>query len=224
MYKLNTELAAKADTIGAYINETGKYTGVLVRAEKLISSKARTDGIGFTFRADDGRECRFDLWTQKEGGEPLMGLNMVNAIMACLQVRQVTVTAMDVKKWHEGQETVMSAPCFTELMNKRIGFLLRAEEYAKMQDGFETGETGWRMAPFAVFQADTELMASEILKKKTQPEQLPKVIPMLADKPLKKKPGQRQSQPTSPSGGTSFAEMDDIPFSSPYRGKYAYAY
>lgn len=212
MYKLNTELASKADVVGAYINETGKYTGTFIRAEKLISSKARTDGIGFTFKADDGREARFDIWTQKEGGEPLMGLNMVNAIMACLMVRQVTVTQLEVKKWHDGAEVVIPAPCFPELMNKRIGLLLRAEEYAKMKDGFETGEFGWRMGPFAVFQADTELMASEILKKKTQPEQLAKITPLLADKPLKKKGNARPQQQSH--AGPSFQDDDltDIPF------------
>ena len=211
MYKLNTELASKADVVGAYINETGKYTGTFIRAEKLISSKARSDGIGFTFKADDGRESRFDIWTQKEGGEPLMGLNMVNAIMACLGVRQVTVTQLEVKKWNDGAEVIMPAPCFPELMNKRIGLLLRAEEYAKMNNGLETGEFGWRMGAFAVFQADTELMASEILKKKTQPEQLAKVIPMLADKPLKKKPAAARSQQQS--SAPNFADMDDdIPF------------
>lgn len=212
MYKLNTELAAKADVIGAYINETGKYTGSFIRAEKLISAKNRTDGVGFTFKADDGRETRFDIWTQKEGGEPLMGLNMVNAIMACLMVRQVSVTQLEVKKWHDGAEVVMPAPCFPELMNKRIGLLLRAEEYAKMKDGYETGEFGWRMGPFAVFQADTELMASEILKKKTQPEQLAKIIPMLADKPLKKKSGVSARSQTAGMPPSGFADDEDLPF------------
>lgn len=210
MYKLDATLASKADVIGAYINETGKYTGTFIRAEKLISSKARTDGIGFTFRADDGRECRFDIWTQKEGGDALSGLNMVNAMMMCLMVRQVSVTQMEVKKWHDGQEVVMPAPCFPELMSKRIGLLLRSEEYAKMKDGVETGETGWRMGPFAIFQADTELMASEIAKKKTQPEQLGKVIVMLVDRPLRKQP--RNAALGRADADSSAVGMDDIPF------------
>jgi hypothetical protein len=95
-------------------------------------------------------------------------------------------------------------------MNKKIGLLLRSEEYAKMKDGFETGEYGWRMAPFAVFQADTELMASEILKRKTQPEQLGKVINMLADKPLKKKTAARGGSNSAPPADIQFD--DDIPF------------
>lgn len=208
MYTLNVEAAKKADTIGAYISDTGKYVGTFVRAEKLVSAKASTDGIGFTFRADDGRECRFDVWTQKQNGEPLSGLNQVNAMMACLQQRALTVSQQTVKKWDNGAEVVMPAPCFAELMNKKIGLLLRAEEYEKMKDGHKTGTTGWRMGLFAVFQADTELMASEVLSRKTQPEQLAKVTGMLADKPLKAgaaKPAQQQA------AGSDFHD-DDIPF------------
>lgn len=210
MYTLDTKLASKADAIGAYISETGKYTGAFVRAEKLVSATKQTDGIGFTFRADDGRECRFDVWTRKGTGEPLSGLNQINAMMACLSLRQVTVTQQNVKKWDNGQEVVISAPCFAELMNKPIGLLLRAEEYEKMSDGQRTGDTGWRMGLFAIFQASTELMASEIMARKTSPEQLAKVVAQLADKPLKKQGGARAAAaPAAAAGG--FAD-DDIPF------------
>ncbi len=187
MYQLDSTLASKADTIGAYINETGKYVGDFTRVEALVSTNKGTHGVGFTFKAVDGRETKFDIWTKKGNGEPLTGLNQMNAIMACLKVRQVNVQKMDVKKWHDGKEQIMTADCFPDLMNKKIGLLLRSEEYAKMKDGHETGEYGWRMGLFAIFQADTELMASEILARKTQPEQLGKVIGLLADKPVKNK-------------------------------------
>lgn len=210
MYTLDTKLATKADTIGAYISETGKYTGIFVRAEKLVSANKGTDGIGFTFRTDDGRECRFDVWTRKGNGEPLSGLNQINAMMACLSLRTINVSQQNVKKWDNGQEVTMAAPCFVDLMNKQIGLLLRAEEYEKMADNLPTGETGWRMGLFAIFQADTELMASEIMARKTTPEQLEKVIGQLADKPLKKRSGAAARQQPA-TAGASFAD-DDIPF------------
>jgi len=190
MYNLDVTLASKADTIGAYINDTGKHVGKFIRAEKLVSANKGTHGIGFTFQADDNRECRFDIWTMRENNEPLQGLNQINALMACLKVRALTESVRNVKKWHDGSEQVMAATCFSELMDKPIGLLLRAEEYEKMQDGYATGEYAWRMGLFAIFQAGTELMASEILSRKTKPEQLGKVIGLLADKPLKKKSGQ----------------------------------
>lgn len=188
MYNLNVEAAKKADSIGAFISDTGKYEGTFLRAEKLISNNKGTHGIGFTFKSAGGQECRFDIWTQKADGENLSGMNQVNALMACLQVRSLTEKTMRVKKWDsdQGKEDMMDATCFPELMNKTIGLLLRSEEYEKMKDGHLTGDTGWRMGMFACFQAGTELMASEILDRKTQPEQLAKVVMMLADKPLKK--------------------------------------
>ena len=213
MYTLNTDSAKKADVIGAYISETGKYVGTFMRAEKLVSAAKGTDGIGFTFRDESGRECRFDVWTQKQGGEPLSGLNLINAMMACLQQRTLTESTQTVKKWDNGAEMTLPAPCFAELMGKKIGLLLRAEEYEKMKDGHKTGTTGWRMGLFAVFQADTELMATEVLTRKTQPEQLAKVVVRLADKPIKAGATRATSGSTAGRGASEVpADFDDIPF------------
>ncbi len=213
MYTLNTDAAKKADVIGAYISETGKYVGTFIRAEKLVSAAKQTDGIGFTFRDESDRECRFDVWTQKQNGEALSGLNLINAMMACLQQRALTESTQAVKKWDNGAETIMPAPCFAELMGKKIGLLLRAEEYEKMKDKQKTGERGWRMGLFAVFQADTELMASEVLTRKTQPEQLAKVTAMLADKPLKAGAARAASGASAGRGASDVpADFDDIPF------------
>lgn len=214
MYNLNPEAAKKADAIGAYLNETGKYVGQFIRAEKLVSQNKGTHGIGFTFKADNGQECRFDIWTQRADGENLSGMNQINAMMACLKLRGLSESTQRVKKWDDSQkaEALMDAPCFADLMNKQIGLLLRSEEYEKMKDGHKTGETGWRIGFFACFQADTELMATEILNRKTKPEQLAKVVAMLADKPLKKNGGGHASAPASSSGAPIDMEDLDIPF------------
>lgn len=188
MYNLDVNAAKKADSIGAYINETGKYIGIFTRAEKLVSGQKRTHGIGFTFKDDSGKETRFDIWTERANGEQLQGANQIHALMACLQLRNLKDSIVRVKKWDaiQGKEDVMDASCFPDLMNKKIGLLLRSEEYEKMKDNQFTGETAWKMNLFACFQAGTDLMATEILDRKTTPEQLVKAIGMLADKPLKK--------------------------------------
>lgn len=213
MYNLDPNLAKKADVIGAYINETGKYTGTFIRAEKLVSASKKTDGIGFTFKDEAGRECRFDVWTRKGDGTNLSGLNQINAMMACLQVRTMQPVMMNVKKWDNSQnmETVQEAPCFADLMGKPVGVLLRMEEYEKMKDQQKTGEMGWRVGLFAVFQAGTELMASEIMSRKTKPEQLEKVLGMLADKPLKKTAQRGAGDTGTPPPSIPFDD-DDIPF------------
>lgn len=212
MYLLNPEFARAGDNVGGFISETGKYTGKFLRAEKLVSKEKGTDGIGFTFRSDDGRECRFDLWTQKADGTALSGLNSVNALMTCLQLRELRATPQRVKRYDFdlGQNTEQVVPCFDALMNTDIGILLRAEEYEKMQNGIPTGETGWRMAVFAVFQAKTELMATEILARRTSPEMLGSVILSLKDKPLRKK-SVPANGPAMSSGSTPFLD-DDVPF------------
>jgi hypothetical protein len=214
MYNLDPNLAKKADVIGAYINETGKYTGTFVRAEKLVSASKGTDGIGFTFKDEAGRECRFDVWTRKGDGTNLSGLNQINAMMACLQIRGMQPVMMNVKKWDndQGLETMQEAPCFADLMGKSIGVLLRMEEYEKMKDQRKTGEMGWRVGLFAVFQAGTELMASEIMTRKTKPEQLAKVLPMLADKPLKKTAQRTAGGGSDAPPGIQFDDDADIPF------------
>ena len=211
MYNLDPNLAKKADVIGAYIQDTGKYVGTFLRAEKLVSANKGTDGIGFTFKDDAGRECRFDVWTRKPDGTTLSGLNQINALMACLKIRTMQPVTTQVKKWDNNQraETVQEAPCFVELMNKRIGLLLRAEEYEKMDGGQKTGDIGSRIGLFAIFQADTELMASEIMSSKTKPEALAKVIPMLADKLLKKSGGNGGNRS---SGSDNSMPPDSIPF------------
>ena len=212
MYNLDPNLAKKADVIGAYIQDTGKYVGTFLRAEKLVSATKKTDGIGFTFKDDAGRECRFDVWTRKPDGTTLSGLNQINALMACFKIRSMQPVAAQVKKWDNDQraDTLQDAPCFLELMGKRIGLLLRAEEYEKMQDGHKTGEIGSRIGLFAIFQADTELMASEIMTSKTKPEALGKVITLLADKKLRVTAKRHDAS----NGGTPDmpSDFDDIPF------------
>lgn len=214
MYTLNPEAARAGDAVSGYITETGKYIGKFTRAEKLVSKEKQTDGIGFTFKSEDGRECRFDIWTQKADGTALSGLNTVNAMMTCLQVRELRATSQKVKRWDYDQkadvETV--APCFDALMNKDIGVLLRAEEYEKQFNGQPTGETGWKMGIYAAFQAGTGLMATEILARRTSPEMLSNILLSLKDKPLRKKTAANASASNPASGQAGPAWDDDVPF------------
>lgn len=214
MYILNPEAARQGDTVGGFIAETGRYVGKFLRAEKLISAKAQTDGIGFTFKSNDGREARFDIWTQKADGTALPGLNTINAMMTCLQLRELRATSQKVKRWdaQAGRDTEQVVPCFEALMNVDIGLLLRSEEYEKQFNGQPTGETGWKMGLFAVFQAKTGLMATEILARRTSPEMLENVALSLRDKPLRKKAtgGAGASEGATYSGPSMLD--DDVPF------------
>ena len=208
MYQLDTNQARAADHRGGFITETGKYIGTFLRAEQ-ITSQGGTKGIDFTFKAGDGRSCRFALYTDKADGSQIkIGRNFVMALLTCLKLREITAAATKVKKWDAdaNAEIEVSAPCFAALMNKPIGVLLEAEEYEKRD-----GAIGKRMVLAGVFQADTELTAGEILDRKAVPAQLGKIVDTLRDRPLRV--GKRPSQSPSSPAGTSFDDMDsDIPF------------
>lgn len=182
MYTLDMDNARKADQRGGSINETGKYVGRFTRAEDIATDKG-TKGVDFSFVADDGRRCRFALYTIKADGSRIgIGHGYLMALMTCLKLRELKPQPMMVKKWDNeaNAEVDTRAPCFADLMNKPVGLLLEAEEYEKRDGGI-----GTRMVLAGVFDAATELTASEILDRRVKPEQLAKIIATLRDRPLK---------------------------------------
>jgi hypothetical protein len=103
------------------------------------------------------------------------------------------------------QDTVTDGQIFPDLC-KPIGVLLETEEYMKRDSS-----TGSRMVLKGVFQADTELTASEILERKTKPEQLEKMVAALRHRPLKA--AAAQPSRTHAHADSGFDHMDDeIPF------------
>lgn len=208
-YNLNTEQARQADNVSNRITETGKYIGVFTRAE-AIKSKQDTEGVEFAFKSSDGQEADFlSLWTHDKTGKEIYGLKMLNAIMTCMKTKTITPTQGHVEKWDGTARNRVSATIYPELMGKKIGLLLQREEYEKASGGI-----GSKFNIYGCFEADTELMASEILDKATKPEKLAKVVTTLADRPARKR---QDTQPagSAASGGSGFADMaDDIPFLS----------
>lgn len=219
-YTLDTKQAKAADNIAASIRESGKYIGTITRAEALVSESG-TKGIGLSFKADDGAAADYlDLYTHRANGEALSSLKTVNALLACLKLRTINEGPISFERWDKtaGQRVKVNGKGYPELMGKRIGLLLR-----KFLDTKQDGTDRDGVEIFGVFQADTELTASEVLDQKTKPERLPKMVDALAARPVydkRKKVGgngasqhpqsttTRQSAPS-----TGFADMDDdIPF------------
>lgn len=201
-YTLDSKLAKKADG-GDYITMTGKYVGKITKAEEVLSTND-TQGIDFSFEAQDGSKANYmTLWTVNQNGESLPSLNTLNAIMTCMRVKEISTTKMTVKD-HKGERP---AECFTQL-HKPIGLLLAKEPYDKTD-----GSEGYRMVIEGVFDPETELTASEILDKKSQPQKLAQMVARLKDRPkqtMKAKPSSGQSQNRT---GNAVADMDDdIPF------------
>lgn len=209
MYSLNTTAARQADQRSERITEIGKYIGVFTRAEDVESTKG-TRGIDFAFQTDAKQTANFTLWTLNADGKELFGYKQLQALMTCLRVKQLETTTAVVKKWDRVANQVLEvqAEVFEDLMDRPIGILFETEEYEK-----NGGGTGVKVVPVAFFDADTELMASEILDKKVQPAQLAKMLPTLKHRPLKKASSTQQRPPNPSPSGSRFEDMDDdIPF------------
>lgn len=210
MYELNATAARKADSTGSMITELGKYIGTFTQAEDITASTG-TKGVALNFEALDGRKARLSLYTKKSTGESIRGLETLMAIMACMGLRNIKPVAGTVKFWDNdaNAEATKQGSVFPDLCGKPVGILLETEDYEKKDGG-----TGTRMVLKSVFQSSTELTASEILDRKTIPEQLGKQVIALRHRPAKAaKSGASQAHQSH--GGSSqmtAAEFDEIPF------------
>ena len=215
MYTLDTQSARKADTTGNTIKELGKYVGSFVQA-KDVTTKKGGKGIELVFKSDAGQKANLAIYTTGAKGDKYQGYDALMAIMTCMQLRRIEpkpgkATRYDFDKKEDVSE---DATIFPDLC-KPIGVLLETEDYLKTD-----GNTGTRMVLKNVFQAATELTASEILDRKTQPELLAKMVEGLRHRPLKgARPSPQHSTetagglPAGHSASSGFDDMsDDIPF------------
>lgn len=206
---LDTNEAKKADRLNPAIRESGKYTGVITRAEKLLSKKG-TIGLGISFKTDDGQTANYlDLYTVNAKGESLPSNGTVNAILACTRTKEapegsITFDAWDSETKKEVKKTVNGYPT---LMGKRIGFLLQRE----LSTNEENGKENDRVVIFGVFEADSNFTATEILNKATKAETLEKMHASLMNKPIHDR--RTNAKLTTPSNTSNFDDFaDDIPF------------
>ena len=223
MYTLDVQAARHADTAGATIKEIGKYVGEFIQAKDVVTKKGGR-GIEFIFKSQGGQKANLAIYTTGANGDRYQGYDALMAIMTCLQLRGIKPAPGKVTRYdfEAKKEVVEDGTVFPDL-HKPIGVLLETEDYEK-----KDGSIGTRMVLKNVFQPSTELTASEILDKKTQPELLAKMVEGLRHRPLK---GARQPVPRMddsfggpPAGhpaSSGFDDMtDDVPFRDPvsYRG------
>ena len=218
MYALDTKAAQKADQTGNRINQIGKYVGVFTQAEDITAATG-TKGIALRFESN-GQQASLSLYTKKANGETIMGFDVLMAIMTCMQLRNIEPKQGSVKAWDydTNSEVTKQATVFPDLCGKPIGLLMETEDYLKKDQSI-----GTRMVIAGIFQAKTELTATEILERKTTPMMLSKAVERLHHRPVKaaKAPAVRPAAQPSIGGGSGFDDMDnDIPFRDPlsYRG------
>lgn len=212
MLKLQSEAAKAADNIASGIRESGKYIGVITRAEKLTSDKG-TQGLGLSFRADNGQTADYlDLYHTKGDGEPLRGFKIVNAILCCAKLNEAADGTIACEKWKDGGRVKVTVPGYPALMGKRIGFLLQ-----KVLETDQHGKDREKVEVFGVFNAETELTASEMYAKATNPARLTQMLDALMAKPVRDnrtKPAARSGSARPATGGADdpFGDDFDAPF------------
>lgn len=209
---LDANEARQADRVNQSIKTSGKYVGVITRAEKLLSKK-NTEGLGISFKTADGATANYlDLYTVNADGKTLPSLATVQAILCCTRTKEAQEGEITFEKWDKdaGQTIKVKANGYPALMGKKIGFLLQQELSTNTTNGKDVD----RVVIYAVFEADTELTASEILDKKTQPEKLEKMLQSLMAKPVHdRRTVTGGSAPASSTTGDPFGDFeDDIPF------------
>lgn len=202
-YTLDTN-AAKAANAGGRIDATGKYRGKIKHAI-MFTNRNGTDAVEFEFTDSTGAAATLTLWTRNEKNPKLSGFNVLMSMMTVCAIKSLNGVNRVVKKYdYELKETVdttvLVAP---EFDGKEITLLLQREEYEKNDGGI-----GYRMNIFAAAQHSTDLTANEILERKTQPEELFKLMERLADKKAKPKTG--GSKPAQ------YANTDDLDMDIPF--------
>ena len=204
-YKLNATAAKQADNKSSRIEETGKYLGVFTRAEYVVS-KNGAKGIDFSFVSDDEQTADYlTVWTHGRDGKEIYGYKVLNAIMTCLEQREIKTENGEIEKWNPEiqKREKTTVPLFKGLMGKRIGLLLQMEEYVK-----NDGSSAWKPTIYAPFNKN-EFTSSEILNGDKQPVLLGKMVQSLKNRPLK---GATQTK-TQSTNANPFNDMDDdIPF------------
>lgn len=206
MYELDTKLAAEADKRNARITKTGDYSGLIVQAVQIAPNANGTRGIEIEFKAEGGETDRLPLYTHNGKGEGLPSLKVVNAIMTCARVRNLTEQPATVKRWDKDAKAEIDkrVNVYPELTDKPMGLLI------EMEESVYEGKTQHRPVLVGAFAPEGRFMASEILAKATKAELLAKFIPTLRDRVAKSARAAQQapaskSRPDDPFG-------DDLPY------------
>ncbi|AXY60223.1 hypothetical protein [Acinetobacter sp. WCHAc010052] len=179
-FGFNPESAAKADSSNR-IEEAGKYVGVIKHMEFVTSRNTGTVGFEIEFETDSKESTTISVWTAGVDGKPFSGTNKINALLACVGLKGLTPTNGQLEKYDfdSGERKLQNCIIAPEVAGRRVGFLLQRENYKNSK-----GENKHVMNFFSVFHPDSELMAKEILDRKTVPEALPKSLHALMSNPV----------------------------------------
>lgn len=191
-YEYDEQAAGKADDVASRIDQSAAYIG-RVKVAYAIKAKSGTEGIHFEFESPGGGSANFDLYTRKEDGTVVFGMNLVQAMMTVLGLKGLTTTKAKYEQYDfdQGKRVEVEGEIFRDLMDKDIGLVLQKEKYTKGD-----GKESFRMNLYGVFHSVTRLTASEIKDRKQQPEKLEKILRSLKDKDSRVAAATEPAQPS----------------------------
>lgn len=196
-FGFNSESAKQADS-SSRIEEAGKYIGTVKHME-FVTANSGTYGFEIEFETDSKESASITVWTEKQDGTILSGAHKINALLACVGVRGLTPTTAPLEKYDFEAKERVTKNCIVapEIAGKRVGFLLQRENYQN-----SAGDWKFQMNFFSCFHAQSELMAKELIERKTSPEALPKSLASLMTNPITtRKAKNNHSQQGSGFGG-----------------------
>lgn len=207
MYALDADLAKEGSgSANGVITETGKYKGEIEWAREKRFDNG-TIIVELRFKSDRG-SANLNLFVNDYEGETSFGMKQLNALMACLKIRNIAPINGVIEAYDPDTRQVgpVQAAIFPELSGKKIGFLLEA------QHSVYEGKPRVQMLIKAPFTHDTEQTAVEVLANNGKAETIEKMIPLLKDR--QKGTGnntQSLGHQSSASGAPDDLD-DDIPF------------
>lgn len=206
-YTLDTKAAIEANNHSNFISTTGKYIG-MIKACYYDKNQNGTESVNILFESKDGKEAPLlTIYTHNGQGEPLMGYNLFNALMTCCKVKTTTWVdeLVEVYNFATKQNEKQQKEVCVELKNKPIGLVLRQEEYQN-----NAGELKTKVVLHAPFEANTELMANEILGRVTTPMALASTMEWIAREPIKKLKVNNQQVSNSNQSQSSVPNIDNF--------------
>lgn len=214
-FKLDPNAAKDANTGGKRITDPGEYAGKFRAAWHEVNDKG-TESVQFIFVSDSGQEAGpLALYTHKADGTVLPSYKMLNAIMACMKVREIAPSKAVIKLWDfdAGAEVEKTKDVYTALMSKPVGLVLQAEEYEN-----RNGEIKERLVIAAPFEAATRKMAEEVLTSAPDAKSLDKYLAWFTSgHQIKRMKGARPATKPASHADASFGagagfDDDEIPF------------
>lgn len=126
IFTYNHEAALTAGQ-GGFINENGAY-GITIAEAALTTSNSGAKAIEFSGESDDGRKVQYlsVYVTKKDGTENTFGVNLIQAMMGCAGIKQLTT--------HMKAAGQYVAP---EFAGKKLGLVLQKVLRSK-SDGSDT--------------------------------------------------------------------------------------